>query len=189
MAKKRSSQPKPKWIEFPELQQEWNSRFLQLLKENAGSDPAISEILRNEKTSQMCAVKVRSYVDKKLTDLYRLRKERGKRRTRTTEAGDRRLKGRNGKLCRGQVRQLLAILRQTAIARTAVLALFDFETTSAHGAPENKEYPLEFRARDQIRAPVAVAPNPWVFFVDFSRLSPASFWFDPKWLGDQRRLG
>lgn len=43
-----------------------------------GSDAVISAILKDERISQLCATKIRSYVDKDISDwLYRQRKARG----------------------------------------------------------------------------------------------------------------
>ena len=69
----------PAWIEDVSNQEEWNARFIGILRRDySSSDSAISAILSNERLSQSCAVKVRSYVDKRVTAwLYEQRKARG----------------------------------------------------------------------------------------------------------------
>jgi hypothetical protein len=71
--------PLPGWVEDVANQTEWNKRFGGILKSNYENlDPTVSVILSDEKLAQMCAVKVRTYVDKQATDwLYGQRKARG----------------------------------------------------------------------------------------------------------------
>jgi hypothetical protein len=69
----------PSWIHDKENQRKWNGRFIEILKKYyLNSDPAISAILANERLSQVCATKIRSYVDKEVTKWwYALSKARG----------------------------------------------------------------------------------------------------------------
>ena len=69
----------PSWIEDKDDQAEWNGRFVEILsRDYKNLDPAISTILRDEKLPQICAVKIRSYVDKRVTiSFYEQRKVRG----------------------------------------------------------------------------------------------------------------
>ena len=70
---------RPAWIDDIDNQQRWNGRFIGILNRDYGdSDPAIFAILSNEKLAQVCAVKIRSYVDRQTTVwLYQERKARG----------------------------------------------------------------------------------------------------------------
>src|SRR4029077_8174347 len=69
----------PGWIDDTGNQEEWNGRFIGILNRDYGnSDSTISVILGNEKLARICAVKIRSYVDKGVTVwLYEQRKARG----------------------------------------------------------------------------------------------------------------
>jgi len=69
----------PAWIRDKANQNRWNNQFTRILKRDyMNSDVAISTILRDERLSQLCATKIRSYVDKDLTAcLYEQRKARG----------------------------------------------------------------------------------------------------------------
>jgi hypothetical protein len=69
----------PGWIRDKENQRKWNGRFIEILKQYyLNSDPTISAILANERLSQDCATKIRSYVDKGVTNWwYGLSKARG----------------------------------------------------------------------------------------------------------------
>lgn len=69
----------PAWILDTASQNRWNNRFIEILKRDyAGSDAAISTILKDELISRLCATKIRSYVDKTVSDwLYKQRKARG----------------------------------------------------------------------------------------------------------------
>src|SRR5437899_1538914 len=61
----------PNWIRDKENQRKWNGRFIELLKKYyLNSDPAISAMLANERLSQVCATKIRSYVDKSVTNWW-----------------------------------------------------------------------------------------------------------------------
>ena len=58
----------PNWIPDKENQREWNGQFIGILKKDyMDSDTAISAILGDERLSQICATKIRSYVDKGVT--------------------------------------------------------------------------------------------------------------------------
>jgi hypothetical protein len=69
----------PAWISDSTDQKQWNGRFIGILnRDYRNSDTAISAILNNEKLAQICAVKIRSYVDKRVTTcLNEQRKARG----------------------------------------------------------------------------------------------------------------
>ena len=69
----------PDWIKDPADQKEWNGRFVKILRRaDKNLDSTISAILDNEKLAQMCATKIRSYVDTEVTGwLYAKRKARG----------------------------------------------------------------------------------------------------------------
>ena len=69
----------PSWIIDKEDQRKWNGQFIRILKKDyLNSDSAISSILSNERLSQICATKVRSYVDKNVTICwYKQSKARG----------------------------------------------------------------------------------------------------------------
>ena len=69
----------PAWIGDKANQSKWNDQFIGILKRDyMNSDVAVSTILRNEWLSQLCATKIRSYVDKEVTAwLYEQRKARG----------------------------------------------------------------------------------------------------------------
>lgn len=69
----------PAWIRDKANQSKWNDQFIGILKRDyVNSDVAISTILRDERLSQLCATKIRSYVDKDVTAwLYEQRKARG----------------------------------------------------------------------------------------------------------------
>jgi hypothetical protein len=71
----------PGWIRDKENQRKWNGRFVEILKKYyLNSDSTISAILVNERLSQVCATKIRSYVDKGVTEWwYRQSKARGTR--------------------------------------------------------------------------------------------------------------
>jgi hypothetical protein len=58
----------PAWKADKENQRKWNGQFISILKRDySNSDSAISAILGNERLSQICATKIRSYVDKGVT--------------------------------------------------------------------------------------------------------------------------
>lgn len=69
----------PAWTLDTANQSQWNDRFVKILKRDyANSDAVISAILKDERISQLCATKIRSYVDKNVSDwLYGQRKARG----------------------------------------------------------------------------------------------------------------
>jgi hypothetical protein len=75
---------KPAWIGDTANQKQWNDRFIAILKRDyRNSDSTIAIILGHERLAQMCATKVRSYVDKGTTVwLYAQRKANGAARTR-----------------------------------------------------------------------------------------------------------
>jgi hypothetical protein len=61
----------PGWIRDKENQRKWNGRFIEILnKYYLNSDAAISAILADERLSQVCATKIRSYVDKGVTNWW-----------------------------------------------------------------------------------------------------------------------
>jgi hypothetical protein len=57
----------------------WNDRFLKILKRDYRNlDAAVASILRNARVAQICAMLIRAYIDKGVTDwLYKDRKIRG----------------------------------------------------------------------------------------------------------------
>lgn len=58
----------PSWITDKKDQRKWNGQFIRILrKDYLNLDSAISAILGNERLSQICATKIRSYVDKGVT--------------------------------------------------------------------------------------------------------------------------
>jgi hypothetical protein len=58
----------PGWITDTENQRKWNGEFIRIIKRDyLNSGAAISAILANERLSQICATKIRSYVDKDVT--------------------------------------------------------------------------------------------------------------------------
>jgi hypothetical protein len=62
---------KPAWIRDKENQRKWNGRFIKILKRDyLNSDSTISGILGDESLSQLCATKIRSYVDKGVTNWW-----------------------------------------------------------------------------------------------------------------------
>jgi hypothetical protein len=70
----------------------WDDRFIAILERDYISlDSVIAAIVKNEPLVRMCAVKIRSYVDKDISDrLYKARKTRGaehKKRLETAIAG------------------------------------------------------------------------------------------------------
>lgn len=69
----------PAWIRDTANQDKWNNRFIEILKRDyENSDAVISAILKDERFSQVCATKIRSYIDKDISDwLYGQRKARG----------------------------------------------------------------------------------------------------------------
>jgi hypothetical protein len=69
----------PKWVDDPVDQQEWSDRFLEILrKDYASSDRTVAAILSDGRLSKVCAIKIRSYVNKEFTAyLYAQRKARG----------------------------------------------------------------------------------------------------------------
>ena len=69
----------PAWTQDTANQSRWNDQFIGILKRDyVNSDVAISAILRDGRLSQLCATKIRSYVDKDVTAwLYEQRKARG----------------------------------------------------------------------------------------------------------------
>jgi len=60
----------------------WNDKFIEILKEKCAKlDAAIATILKDQRVSQLCATKIRSYVDKDVSAwLYAQRKDRGAKR-------------------------------------------------------------------------------------------------------------
>jgi hypothetical protein len=59
---------KPGWISDKENQTKWNARFAKILKRDYGnSDAAISAIRGDERLSNLCATRIRAYVDKDVT--------------------------------------------------------------------------------------------------------------------------
>lgn len=69
----------PTWMCDRKNQREWDSRFIGLLKRDyLNLDATISTILKDERLSLVCAMKIRSYVDKGTTAwIYDQRKARG----------------------------------------------------------------------------------------------------------------
>jgi hypothetical protein len=69
----------PAWIEDKANQDKWNKEFIGILKRDyVNSDTAISTLLRDELLSQLCATKIRTYIDKDATAwLHEQRKARG----------------------------------------------------------------------------------------------------------------
>jgi hypothetical protein len=58
----------PRWITDKQDQKKWNGRFLAILKRDyTNLDASVSAILHDERLSQRCATKIRSYVDKGVT--------------------------------------------------------------------------------------------------------------------------
>ena len=82
-----SGATKPSWIRDNEDQKEWKTKFLRILKETyADLDPAIGAILADERLAQVCATKIRGYVDKDCTNWwYRDIKARGASRKKQLE--------------------------------------------------------------------------------------------------------
>jgi hypothetical protein len=79
--------PLPGWVRDVSNQKEWNERFIAVLNTNyESSDPTVAAILGDTKLAQMCAVKIRSYIDKQTTLwLYGQRKARGAERKKQLE--------------------------------------------------------------------------------------------------------
>ncbi len=73
------SAPEPSWISDKENQTKWNGTFIEILRRDYRTvDATISAILSDPLLSQLCATKIRSYVDKDVTIwLYAQRKLRG----------------------------------------------------------------------------------------------------------------
>lgn len=71
--------PIPGWMNDKGNQRDWNGRFIQILiRDYKDSDSTISAILSTDKLTQICSVKIRSYVDRNVTVyLYDQRKARG----------------------------------------------------------------------------------------------------------------
>jgi hypothetical protein len=69
----------PVWIDDKNNQNEWNGRFVEILsRDYKNLDSTIATILKDGKLAQICAVKIRSYVDKRVTTcFYERRKVRG----------------------------------------------------------------------------------------------------------------
>jgi hypothetical protein len=69
------------WIEDKANQDKWNEKFIEILKRDyVNIDTPISTLLRDQRLSQLCATKIRSYVDKDVSAwLYEQRKARGAR--------------------------------------------------------------------------------------------------------------
>jgi hypothetical protein len=69
----------PGWIDEKDDQRKWNGQFIRILKRDyRSSDSAIFAILSNKRLSQICATKIRSYVDKGVTIWwYKQSKARG----------------------------------------------------------------------------------------------------------------
>ena len=60
--------PMPGWMNDKGNQTDWNGRFVQILKRDyKDSDSTISAILSIDKLTQICSVKIRSYVDRNVT--------------------------------------------------------------------------------------------------------------------------
>jgi hypothetical protein len=61
--------PIPRWISDKENQRKWNGQFIKMLKRDyANSDAAITAIVSNERLSDLCATRIRFYVDKSVTN-------------------------------------------------------------------------------------------------------------------------
>ena len=61
----------PSWNNDKENQRKWNGQFIGILRQSyLDSDSAISALLGNERLSQICATKIRSYVDKSATNWW-----------------------------------------------------------------------------------------------------------------------
>ena len=69
----------PAWIQDKADQSRWNDRFTGILKRDyLNSDAAIPSILSDKRLAQLCATKIRSYVDKDVSAWsYEQRKARG----------------------------------------------------------------------------------------------------------------
>jgi len=69
----------PAWIHDTADQKKWNDQFKKILKKDyANLDAVISSILADERLLQLCATKIRSYLDKDVSAwLYAQRKARG----------------------------------------------------------------------------------------------------------------
>jgi hypothetical protein len=58
----------PSWKTDKKNQRKWNGQFIRILRRDyLNSDSAISAILGNQRLSEICATKIRSYVDKGVT--------------------------------------------------------------------------------------------------------------------------
>jgi len=77
----------PSWRTDRRDQKKWNGRFIRIIKRDyLNSDSVISAILGNERLSKMCATKIRSYVDKGVTNYwYEQSKARGAKHKRRLE--------------------------------------------------------------------------------------------------------
>jgi hypothetical protein len=82
-----SSARKPSWISDTDNQRKWNNRFRAILKRDyENSDDAIRAILSDVRFCDLCATKVRSYVDKAVsTWLNGQKKFRGVKRKKQLE--------------------------------------------------------------------------------------------------------
>src|SRR5271169_94040 len=69
----------PSWRTDQSDQKKWNGQFIRIIKRDyLNLDSVISAILGNERLSKMCATKIRSYVDKGVTNYwYEQSKARG----------------------------------------------------------------------------------------------------------------
>jgi len=69
----------PAWTQDTANQCKWNDQFIGILKRDyLNSDAAIAAILRDRRLSQLCAMKIRGYVDKDVSAWwYELSKARG----------------------------------------------------------------------------------------------------------------
>jgi hypothetical protein len=77
----------PGWVVDTRSQRTWNDRFKSILKRDfTNSDAAISAILSDERLCQLCATRIRSYVDKNVTlALNQQSKARGARHKKKLE--------------------------------------------------------------------------------------------------------
>jgi hypothetical protein len=77
----------PAWIQDTADQSSWNDKFIEILRRDyANFDATISAILSDRHLSQLCATKIRSYVDKDVSAwLYAQRKARGAKRKKQLE--------------------------------------------------------------------------------------------------------
>ena len=60
---------KPSWIDDKVNQEKWTGQFIEILKRDYEDlDAAISAIVRDRRLADLCATRIRSYVDRAVTD-------------------------------------------------------------------------------------------------------------------------